>query len=196
MASMCTLSSPFLLCNSSISRTNIVACNKQTSTLQPQLKNVATIETTNRRSANYAPSLWSYDFVQSLSSKYKGDNYMARSRALKGVVRTMISEANGIENPLSLLNLVDDLQRLGISYHFLDEISNVLEKIYLNFYQSHEKWTLILLSCRMLDHRYYNPLYGIFSTCLGRDDSKAIYRTFGMEIFKGRKSSSGTAKFV
>ncbi|PWA83847.1 (-)-beta-pinene synthase, chloroplastic [Artemisia annua] len=153
MASMCTFSSPFLLCNSSISRTNIVACNKQTSTLQAQVKNVATIETTNRRSANYAPSLWSYDFVQSLSSKYKGDNYMARSRALKGVVRTMILEANGIENPLSLLNLVDDLQRLGISYHFLDEISNVLEKIYLNFYKSPEKWTNMDLNLRSLGFR-------------------------------------------
>nr|GEX10034.1 (-)-beta-pinene synthase, chloroplastic-like [Tanacetum cinerariifolium] len=91
--------------------------------------------------------------IKSLSSKYTGDNYVARSRTLKEVVRTMILKANGNENPLSALNLVDDLQRLGISYHFLDEISSVLENIYLNFYRSDEKWTNMDLNFRSLGFR-------------------------------------------
>ncbi|KAJ0616444.1 putative lyase [Helianthus annuus] len=60
-----------------------------------------------------------------------GEKYMARSQTLKEVVRTMICRGKEmVENPLSILNLIDDLQRLGISYHFIKEISKVLDNIY------------------------------------------------------------------
>ena len=35
-----------------------------------------------------------------------------------------------IENPLKQLELIDTIQRLGISYHFENEIKNVLKRTY------------------------------------------------------------------
>lgn len=57
------------------------------------------------------------------------------------------------ENPLALLNLVDDLQRLGLSYHFVDEISNVLEIIYINCYKSDKDWSKMDLNLKSLGFR-------------------------------------------
>nr|GEU82421.1 R-linalool synthase QH1, chloroplastic-like [Tanacetum cinerariifolium] len=72
---------------------------------------VNTAKPLSRRSANYAPSLWSFEHIQSLSSKYTGKNCVARADSLKKIVKTMIHE---VGNPSSALELVDDLQRLGM----------------------------------------------------------------------------------
>ncbi|XP_076911475.1 R-linalool synthase QH1, chloroplastic-like [Bidens hawaiensis] len=113
-------------------------------------KGVTAIEPIPRRSANYAPSLWSFDYVQSLSSKYKGEYYKARVDTLKESVRMMI---HNVESPLSTLELVDDLQRLGISYHFEDDIRSLLEVIYNNYYRTHDKWNKMDLNLKALGFR-------------------------------------------
>uniref|UniRef100_A0A6N2L7C7 Isoprene synthase, chloroplastic n=1 Tax=Salix viminalis TaxID=40686 RepID=A0A6N2L7C7_SALVM len=80
-----------------------------------------------RRSANYQSSTWEYDFVQSLSSKYKGEPYTARTRKLKEEIRTRLANAS---IPLDQLELIDTLQRLGLSYHFVDEIESILKSLF------------------------------------------------------------------
>lgn len=66
----------------------------------------------------------------------------------------MICKEKGVMgNPLTMLNLVDDLQRLGISYHFGNEISNVLKNIYYNYYKDDEKWTKMDLNLKSLGFR-------------------------------------------
>ncbi|KAI9376904.1 hypothetical protein POPTR_019G023006v4 [Populus trichocarpa] len=84
-----------------------------------------------RRSANYQTSIWEYDFVQSLTSKYKGEPYTARSEKLKANIRMMLANAS---KPLDQLELIDALQRLGLSYHFVDEIKSTLKSL---FYKNH-----------------------------------------------------------
>ncbi|PWA31106.1 R-linalool synthase QH5, chloroplastic [Artemisia annua] len=103
-----------------------------------------------RRSANYEPSSWSFDHIQSLSSKYTGDDYVARANTLKDAVKTMIRKAG---NLLRTLELVDELQRLGISYLFEEEISNLLETIYYNYYEFPEKWNKTDLNLKALGFR-------------------------------------------
>ncbi|KAJ0081040.1 hypothetical protein Patl1_10185 [Pistacia atlantica] len=78
-------------------------------------------ETIVRRSANYQPSIWSFDYVQSLKSEYVGESWAQRVTKLKKDVRLMLDT---MVDPLHQLELVDDLQRLGISYHFEDEKRN------------------------------------------------------------------------
>lgn len=122
---------------------------------------VSVAEPIVRRSANYEPSLWSFDHLQSLSSKYTGEDYEARAYSLKKAVKTMIPKV--VVNPLNCLELVDNLQRLGISYHFQEEVNQVLEMIYDDYFKTQEQWNgmdmnLKALGFRLLrQHGYHVP---------------------------------------
>ncbi|KAJ9554888.1 hypothetical protein OSB04_009502 [Centaurea solstitialis] len=104
-----------------------------------------------RRSSNYEPSLWLFDHIQSLSSKYIGEEYKARAYSLKKAVKTMIHKVVG--NPLNCLELVDNLKRLGISYQFEEEINQVLEKIYYDYFKTHEQWNGMDMNLKALGFR-------------------------------------------
>ncbi|KAJ0714581.1 putative R-linalool synthase [Helianthus annuus] len=58
-----------------------------------------------------------------------------------------------VGSPLSTLELIDDLQRLGISYHFEDEIRNLLDEIYNNYFKTHDKWNTMDLNLKALGFR-------------------------------------------
>nr|GMC87958.1 (-)-alpha-terpineol synthase-like [Ipomoea batatas] len=81
----------------------------------------------NRRSGNYKPSIWDDDYVQSRTAIYTEKEFSKRAAELKEAVRKMVV---GKMDPLEKVELVDLLQRLGVSYHFEDEIQHVLEHIY------------------------------------------------------------------
>ena len=75
-------------------------------------------------------------------------------------------EKEKAQNPLSTLNLVDDLQRLGVWYHFVDDISNVLDNVYNKYYKSPEKWNTLdlnvkALGFRILRHNGYHITHGM-----------------------------------
>ncbi|KAI7745570.1 LOW QUALITY PROTEIN: hypothetical protein M8C21_001843 [Ambrosia artemisiifolia] len=131
-----------------IARNRIVACDKVL------ISKPATMATSVRRSGNYPPSLWSYDHIQSLNSKYTGEKHMPRLHTLKEAVRAMIYKDNeNVDNPFKILGLVDDLQRLGVAYHFEDEIRKVLKNIFDNYYKSPENWTKMDLNLKSLGFR-------------------------------------------
>nr|AMP42990.1 putative monoterpene synthase [Xanthium strumarium] len=111
---------------------------------------ITAVEPPARRSANYAPALWSFDDIQSLSSKYTEEDYKARAETLKDVVKMMIRK---VGTPSSTLELVDNLQRLGISYHFEDEIRNLMEEIYNNYFKTHDNWNTLDLNLKALGFR-------------------------------------------
>ncbi|WKA02028.1 hypothetical protein VitviT2T_020269 [Vitis vinifera] len=83
-----------------------------------------------RRTANFQPSIWDYDYIQSLTSDYVGQTYTRQLEKLKGDVKMMLGEA---EKLLHQLELIDTLQRLGIHYHFGEEIRRILHGIYNNY---------------------------------------------------------------
>ncbi|TYI84645.1 hypothetical protein E1A91_D05G379700v1 [Gossypium mustelinum] len=99
------------------------------STSQSDTTNKTSIEdvTITRRSANYHPAIWDYDYVQSLRNDFVQDeSYKERSRKLKEEVRMMLGN---VVDRLEKLELIDTLQRLGLSYHFEAEINNTLKNI-------------------------------------------------------------------
>nr|GMC87959.1 (-)-alpha-terpineol synthase-like [Ipomoea batatas] len=84
----------------------------------------------NTRSGIYKPNIWDDDYVQSRTAIYTEKEFSKRAAELKEAVRKMVEKKM---DPLEKLELVDLLQRLGISYHFEDEIQHVLEHIYTSF---------------------------------------------------------------
>ncbi|KAF8391449.1 hypothetical protein HHK36_023754 [Tetracentron sinense] len=80
-----------------------------------------------RRSANYKPSIWSDNFAESLKSDYTEERCKERAEKLKEEVKHMLDDE--VVGPLALLELIDDFQRLGLSYHFEKEIKRALDSI-------------------------------------------------------------------
>ncbi|KAI3870355.1 hypothetical protein MKW92_000989 [Papaver armeniacum] len=89
---------------------------------------------TTRRSANYEASDWGHDFVQSLKSDYAEESYTRRSEKLKEKVRLMFSDQVCSGSLSTKLKLINDIQRLGVSYHFEGEIRASLDTINKNDY--------------------------------------------------------------
>ncbi|KAD4384386.1 hypothetical protein E3N88_24554 [Mikania micrantha] len=116
-------------------------------------KAVTVVEPVTRRSANYEPSLWSFDHIQSLSSEYKGEDYKSRADTLKDAVKMMIPKVG--DPALRSLELVDDIQRLGIAYHFEEEIRDLMEIIYCNYFTTHHlhEWNKMNLNLKALGFR-------------------------------------------
>nr|QBM78971.1 geraniol synthase [Petunia x hybrida] len=87
----------------------------------------------DRRSGNYKPPTWHFDYIQSIDNHYAGDNYTKRFNKLKKEMRKkMIAEGEELEK----LELTDNLQRLGLSYHFKEEILEILRSIHQEIQES------------------------------------------------------------
>ncbi|KAL2495304.1 cineole-1 [Forsythia ovata] len=80
-----------------------------------------------RRSGNYEQSIWDDDYVQSITTPYVGKEYLELAENLKEKMRIIISE---MEDQPDQLELIDNLQRLDVSYHFQDEIKKILDHIH------------------------------------------------------------------
>ncbi|XP_047958834.1 cineole synthase 1, chloroplastic-like [Salvia hispanica] len=80
-----------------------------------------------RRSGNYSPSRWDADFIQSLHSDYKEERHMRRAGELIMQVKMMLVKET---DPIRQLELIDELQRLGLSDHFQKEFKEILNSVY------------------------------------------------------------------
>ncbi|KAI4324235.1 hypothetical protein L6164_023789 [Bauhinia variegata] len=119
------------------------------------------------RYADFGPSVWDYDFIQSLTSEFLDNELYAQQRnELKEEVRTMLCT---MKNPLYQLELIDDLQRLGVAYHFKNEINNILNHVYKNVDSLMEEKNLYFtaLKFRLLRENVYLISAGTDFTALG-----------------------------
>ncbi|KAI8558349.1 hypothetical protein RHMOL_Rhmol04G0084800 [Rhododendron molle] len=82
-----------------------------------------------RRSVCYQPTDWNSDFVKYLKNHNNDEIQKQRAEKLKGEVRAMIGDTDA--NSLTILQLIDDIQRLGLSYHFEKDITRALDRMFL-----------------------------------------------------------------
>ncbi|RWV89400.1 hypothetical protein GW17_00048451 [Ensete ventricosum] len=80
-----------------------------------------------RRSADYQPSSWSDEYIQSLRTDTKEEDNARRMGKLKEDAKQLIYMKKGIEDQLQL---IDHLQQLGVAYHFKEDIKDALGIIY------------------------------------------------------------------
>ncbi|KAL9441429.1 hypothetical protein AB3S75_020006 [Citrus x aurantiifolia] len=81
-----------------------------------------------RRSANYHPSIWGDHFLQyTCDTQETDDGSNVKHLELKKEIRRMLKADN---KPSRTLQLIDAIQRLGVSYHFESEIDEILGKLH------------------------------------------------------------------
>jgi (-)-germacrene D synthase len=91
---------------------------------------------------------------------------MQKVQELKEEVKRMLMAT--IEKPLEKLDLIDQLQRLGVSYHFESEIDEILQKLHKsppgcnNGNGTDEDLYTIALWFRLLRQQGYNVPCGMF----------------------------------
>nr|AHI50308.2 limonene-myrcene synthase [Erythranthe lewisii]AHI50309.2 limonene-myrcene synthase [Erythranthe lewisii] len=147
-----------------------IQCNAQVCDQSP---------TVDRRSGNYEPPLWDFDFVQSLSTaKYAEERYSKRANELiKQVKKMLVGEQ--IMEPIHQLELIDDLHSLGISYHFDDEIDVILNSVYHQLFNGNDK--------------YYHQR-DLYSTSLGFRLLRQHGFSVSQGVFDGFKNEKGEFK--
>ena len=89
----------------------------------------------------------------------------------------MINEVSVTNRPLDQLELIENLQRLGLAYHFETEIKNILHNIYNN---KDDKWKnenlyATSLEFRLLRQHGYNVSQG--NECICFTTSLTLSRT-------------------
>ncbi|XP_030528784.2 alpha-farnesene synthase-like [Rhodamnia argentea] len=87
----------------------------------PQVRN----KMHQRRSANYRPNIWKYDFLRSLDNKYDfKEGIKERVKRLAEEVKPILSES---VNSVSKLKLIDSMRKLGLSNLFDTEMKEALQ---------------------------------------------------------------------
>uniref|UniRef100_K4B2G2 Terpene synthase N-terminal domain-containing protein n=1 Tax=Solanum lycopersicum TaxID=4081 RepID=K4B2G2_SOLLC len=71
---------------------------------------------TIRRSANYKPTTWDFQYIHSVNNNY--------AKEMKKNLM-MLADESIVQELDVKLELIDNLERLGVSYHFNDEIRQI-----------------------------------------------------------------------
>ncbi|XP_054811086.1 probable terpene synthase 2 [Prosopis cineraria] len=80
-----------------------------------------------RRCVNYAPTIWGNEFLQFASKSVEVDDKVEH-KVNKEKIKMFISSNH--QSRLQMLNFIDLVQRLGVSYHFEHEIEDALAKLH------------------------------------------------------------------
>ncbi|CAN1179976.1 Probable terpene synthase 3 [Linum perenne] len=106
----------------------------------------------HRPTAEFHPSPWGDFFLTHLfQSDEVVRDWSERIEALKPQVLRMLASKQGLWEKL---NLVDVILRLGIGYHFEEEIQRLLQQVY-NDHDGHDLWT-VSQRFRLLRQHGYN----------------------------------------
>ncbi|XP_047977521.1 cineole synthase 1, chloroplastic-like [Salvia hispanica] len=94
---------------------------------------LGTMIQTERRTGGYQPSLWDFNSIQSFDFACNKEEKQLEMGA------TLIEQVKMLLQREQRLELIDDLQKLGISCHFRHEIAQILNSKYLNKKEKDEK---------------------------------------------------------
>ncbi|KAM1331130.1 hypothetical protein ACFX13_044437 [Malus domestica] len=120
-----------------------------------------------RRTGAYKPSIWNYDFIQSLKiddNTLQDKVYKDELKFLEEKVKHMIDYEDNDINTLITLKFIDDIQMLGLGYHFEEGITRVLDKLLNNIHVqgTNQSLHLTALSFRLLRQHGFEVSHGLY----------------------------------
>ncbi|KAL5797769.1 hypothetical protein ACOSQ2_002589 [Xanthoceras sorbifolium] len=123
---------------------------------------------TQRRSANYHPSIWDHQVIESFTTPYQYELYGNKLQELKQEARKLLTST---DESCERLKLIDSMQRLGVAYHFEEEIKEAL-----NYHKKYaittcSSWDLhaTALQFRLLRDHGHSISSDVFDKFRGRD---------------------------
>ncbi|PRQ22026.1 putative lyase [Rosa chinensis] len=138
--------------------------------LASQAQRPDSVADVKRPSANFAPGIWGDHFL-SYATTEVDTKLEQHVRELKEEVKRMLMDS--LKNPSQQLDLVDDIQRLGVSYHFENEIEEILKQIHHNYsYGSEDDLYTTALCFRLLRQQGYNVSCDMFNKYMEGNDKK------------------------
>ncbi|ONK74734.1 uncharacterized protein A4U43_C03F9610, partial [Asparagus officinalis] len=84
----------------------------------------------SRRSAHYQPNQWDYNTIQTITNNFMEEAYGLSAKELKVEVRALLTETD----PVVQVKLIDSIERLGLGYHFVEEIERLLNNMLISGY--------------------------------------------------------------
>ncbi|KAL9381983.1 hypothetical protein Peur_025018 [Populus x canadensis] len=114
----------------------------------------------SRPEASFPPSLWGCSFASFSFPQTEFEWYTRQVEVLKGNVKDMLMASK--KDPVEHIEFINLLCRLGVSYHFDDEIENSLQEIFADLPDLLEKhdfdlYTLSLLFRVLRQHGFKMP---------------------------------------
>ncbi|XP_024044718.1 (-)-germacrene D synthase-like [Citrus clementina] len=125
-----------------------------------------------RGSANFPPSIWGDHFFQYTCDSQETDDQNVKHLELKKEIRRMLKAANKTSHTLEL---IDAIQRLGVSYHFENEIDEILGKMHKTYRDcdlcdnENDGLYYISLQFRLFRQNGYRISADVFNTFEGSD---------------------------
>ncbi|KAK6919421.1 Terpene synthase, N-terminal domain [Dillenia turbinata] len=94
-----------------------------------------------RRSANYHPSIWDPEIIDRFTTSYTYEIYGNQFEDLKENARRLLTST---KDSSTRSKLVDLMQRLGVAYHFEEEIKEAISPSCLHIEDDHDLYTTAL----------------------------------------------------
>nr|XP_016506584.1 PREDICTED: alpha-farnesene synthase-like [Nicotiana tabacum] len=114
-----------------------------------------------RKISTYKPNIWKYDHLLTLTSEYSEEKYKVEVEKLKEELSCTYF-SNSTISPVDLLELIDSIDKLGLSCYFEVETKEALGKIIMsvktNSSSTEEDLYATALCFRLLrEHGYHAP---------------------------------------
>ncbi|PIN09580.1 Isoprene synthase [Handroanthus impetiginosus] len=121
----------------------------------------------NRKLVNYKPSSWSLELLESFGNYREMEVEKVTIKKLEEEVRCMLDDHSG--DPLELLELIDDIHRVGLGYRFREDTNRAIQRIIQSKDQVQQKFH---------NHLHASALYFRLLRQYGHQVSTDIFDSF------------------
>ncbi|KAK5832960.1 hypothetical protein PVK06_016769 [Gossypium arboreum] len=112
-----------------------------------------------RRTANYHPSIWDPTAILSFTTPYTYELYATQLEDLKQKVMKLLAST---KDTTALLKLVDSMKRLGVAYHFQEQIQQAFNQLNSDLNLVSNDLSTVALHFRLLREDCYPITAGLF----------------------------------